>query len=65
MTTKAVLPQRHCRNITDHPAHTVCVSRRFGYAWCPGRVTPSREHRVAGSLNPAADADPFAGTSDD
>ncbi len=58
MTTRS-LPQKHCRDLTDHPAHDHGWN---GASWnhrCPGRHTPSA-HR-APHPSPAVPSDPFAG----
>lgn len=57
------LPQKHCRNTTDHPGHP-WYGRRYNVKdqneyRCPGRYTPSA-HR-APDVSPAQPDDPFAG----
>ena len=62
------LPQRHCRNLSDHPAHDETGARwdalrgrliHVRIYRCPGRYTPSA-HR-APDPSPAQPSDPFAG----
>lgn len=57
------LPQKHCSDVTDHPAHPHFTFRdKMPHATmmlCPGRHTPSL-HR-APHPSPAAPSDPFAG----
>jgi hypothetical protein len=61
MTTP--LPQRHCKDTTDHPAHRHGLGGQYGYAWCPGRVTcRSITSEKYGEPAHPMDTDPFAGT---
>lgn len=53
------IPQKHCRNQSDHPAHTHGLGGQYGYRYCPGRHTPSRY--AAPKPSPAQPSDPFAG----
>lgn len=63
--TARTLPQRHCRDLTDHPAHNwrPGVSSRWTKHifthHCPGRYTPSNYREPDAS--PAQPKDPFAG----
>jgi len=60
--TARTLPQQHCRNLTDHPTHTVWPTAETVTVKpyrCPGRYTPSN-HR-APHASPAVPTDPFAG----
>lgn len=52
----AILPQHHCRNTDDHPAH----DHRAGTVYCPGRYTPRGFVTNAPIAHPM-DLDPFAG----
>jgi hypothetical protein len=51
---QALLPQKHCRDLDDHPAH----DHRGGSLYCPGRFTPTG---FTSGVGPMAPADPFAG----
>lgn len=59
---RTTIPQQHCRQTTDHPAHTHIDGGAMmldGLLRCPGRYTPSA-HR-APDPSPAQPSDPFAG----
>lgn len=61
--SRTILPQKHCTDTADHPAHDYWWPRRADTnrlrKHCPGRHTPSN-HR-APHATPAVPADPFAG----
>jgi hypothetical protein len=62
MTTdqaNAALPQRHCRDTEDHPAHEWITRDRY----CPGRHTGHGFVTNQPIAHPM-DLDPFAGLND-
>jgi hypothetical protein len=67
MTTRP-LPQNHCYDQDDHPAHTV---RSQVYPFpareqCPGRYTPRLHGGLSGDPAPGwTPEDPFAGLDED
>lgn len=63
MSTR-LLPQHHCRQTTDHSAHTVWPSgpALTPHYRCPGRYTPSNYR--APRPSPSVPSDPFFGIDD-
>lgn len=57
-----LVPQKYCRDVTDHRAHTEFDNLVPLYR-CPGRYTPINYRAPAPS--PAQPADPFAGIDED
>lgn len=59
------LPQQHCRNITDHPAHNWDGTKgpHQSLVRCPGRHTPANYR--APHAEPSQPDDPFAGIDED